>query len=221
MRSSSYASRSDGQALAFDEARRRQDRAAMRDSQHSVFHGLFGSVSALRLRRVHAFLPIADAWCSGPKGRATFKFAANYDGSWRFMAGVDLGYMVGDVETVFANDGSRSAAAPNTHDGFAQWFATYAARVRLRAYRVAPLMPDAPDGTRGVVLFPTPDAGDDCHVSEAITRGIRVRASAVYLPNSPSGYAYSIASYVSDDAPESCQLGQDTGTSTTASARRP
>ena len=36
----------DGQALAFDEARRRQDRAAMRDSQHSVFHGLFGGVSA-------------------------------------------------------------------------------------------------------------------------------------------------------------------------------
>ena len=205
----------DGQALAFDEARRRQDRAAMRDSKHSVFHGLFGGVSAYDYVVCTRFLPIADAVVltreddeSEDGDWSELKFAANYDGSWRFMAGVNLIHMVGGIETVFANDGSRiAAAAPNTHDGFAQWFATFAARVRLRAYRAAPLLPDAPDGTRGIVLFPDGDAGDDCHVSEAVTRGIRVRASAVYLPNSPSGYAYSIRiRRVSDDAPESCQL---------------
>ena len=206
----------DGQALAFDEARRRQDRAAMRDSQHSVFHGLFGGVSAYDYVVCTRFVSITEAMALSPPEEedvADVHFAANYDGSWRFVAGVDLWYEGHDsraveVETVFANDGSRLAmAAPTSHDAFAQWFATYAARVRLRAYRVAPLMPDAPDGTRGVVLFPDADAGDDCHVSEAITRGIRVRASAVYLPNSPSGYAYSIRiRRVSDDAPESCQL---------------
>ena len=203
----------DGQALAFDAARRRQDRAAMRDSQHSVFHGLFGGVSAYDYVVCTRFLPIADAVSltreddeSEDVEASELRFAANYDGSWRFVAERVVGESY--VESLFANDGSRlAAAAPQTHDAFAQWFATFAARVRLRAYRAAPLMPDAPDGTRGVVLFPDADAGDDCHVSEAITRGVRVRASAVYLPNSPSGYAYSIRiRRVSDEAPESCQL---------------
>jgi len=215
----------DGQALAFDEARRRQDRAAMRDNQHSVFHGLFGGVSAYDYVVCTRFIPIAEAHRhgreSGDPDCSELKFAANYDGSWRFLANAEpvgmgfgssttrgLGFGDMYVETVFANDGERlAAAAPQTRDAFAQWFATFAARVRLRAYRAAPLMPDAPDGTRGIVLFPDGDAGDDCHVSEAITRGIRVRASAVYLPNSPSGYAYSIRiRRVSDEAPESCQL---------------
>ncbi len=201
----------DGQALAFDEARRRQDRAAMRDSQHSVFHGLFGGVSAYDYVVCTRFLSVAEA-CEATDDESEgedwgeLRFAANYDGGWRFVAERVVGESY--HESLFANDGSRlAAAAPQTHDGFAQWFATYAARVRLRAYRAAPLMPDAPDGTRGVVLFPDADAGDDCHVSEAVTRGVRVRASAVYLPNSPSGYAYSIRiRRVSDDAPESCQL---------------
>ena len=207
----------DGQALAFDEARRRQDRAAMRDNQHSVFHGLFGGVSAYDYVVCTRFLPIADAVSLSPDDESEgedcgdLNFAANYDGSWRFLANAEPLAGESYTENIFANDGQRSGsvwyAAPGTHDGFAQWFATFAARVRLRAYRVAPLMPDAPDGTRGVVLFPDGDAGDDCHVSEAITRGIRVRASAVYLPNSPSGYAYSIRiRRVSDEAPESCQL---------------
>ena len=201
----------DGQALAFDEARRRQDRAAMRDSQHSVFHGLFGGVSAYDYVVCTRFLSVAEA-CEATDDESEgedwgeLRFAANYDGGWRFVAERVVGESY--HESLFANDGSRlAAAAPQTHDGFAQWFATYAARVRLRAYRAAPLMPDAPDGTRGIVLFPDGDAGDDCHVSEAVTRGVRVRASAVYLPNSPSGYAYSIRiRRVSDEAPESCQL---------------
>ena len=209
----------DGQALAFDEARRRQDRAAMRDNQHSVFHGLFGGVSAYDYVVCTRFLSVAEAVAldasseddSEEDDDRELSFAANYDGSWRFCAKAEplAGESYPYAENIFANDGPgrSAAAAPETHDAFAQWFATYAARVRLRAYRVAPLMPDAPDGTRGVVLFPDADAGDDCHVSEAITRGIRVRASAVYLPNSPSGYAYSIRiRRVSDEAPESCQL---------------
>ena len=211
----------DGQALAFDEARRRQDRAAMRDSQHSVFHGLFGGVSAYDYVVCTRFVSITEAMARSPPEDGIedddthdIHFAANYDGSWRFVASANDGSLRLPTgggsysETMFANDGQGlAAAAPETHDAFAQWFATFAARVRLRAYRAAPLLPDAPDGTRGVVLFPDADAGDDCHVSEAITRGIRVRASAVYLPNSPSGYAYSIRiRRVSDDAPESCQL---------------
>ena len=211
----------DGQALAFDEARRRQDRAAMRDSQHSVFHGLFGGVSAYDYVVCTRFVSIAEAMARSPPEDGIedddthdIHFAANYDGSWRFVASANDGSLrlptggASYSETMFANDGQGlAAAAPETHDAFAQWFATFAARVRLRAYRAAPLMPDAPDGTRGIVLFPDADAGDDCHVSEAITRGVRVRASAVYLPNSPSGYAYSIRiRRVSDDAPESCQL---------------
>ena len=209
----------DGQALAFDEARRRQDRAAMRDNQHSVFHGLFGGVSAYDYVVCTRFLSVAEAVAldasseddSEEDDDRELSFAANYDGSWRFCAKAEplAGESYPYAENIFANDGPgrSAAAAPETHDAFAQWFATYAARVRLRAYRAAPLMPDAPDGTRGIVLFPDGDAGDDCHVSEAITRGIRVRASAVYLPNSPSGYAYSIRiRRVSDEAPESCQL---------------
>ena len=82
------------------------------------------------------------------------QFAANYDGSWRFVASANDGSLRLPTGGATARQcspttasGSR-AAAPETHNAFAQWFATYAARVRLRAYRVAPLMPDAPDGTR-------------------------------------------------------------------------
>ena len=62
----------DGQALAFDEARRRQDRAAMRDNQHSVFHGLFGGVSAYDYVVCTRFLPIADAVALTREDEETF-----------------------------------------------------------------------------------------------------------------------------------------------------
>ena len=79
----------DGQALAFDEARRRQDRAAMRDSQQSVFHGLFGGVSAYDYVVCTRFVSIAEA-CEATddeeEDRGELRFAANYDGGWRFVA---------------------------------------------------------------------------------------------------------------------------------------
>ena len=214
----------DGQDLAFDAARRRQDRNAMRNAQHTVFHGLFGGVAAYDYVVCTRFLSIEWAVkCSiaeeahGGQRRvedengvlANVMFAANYDGNWRFMASDGQTGNGAFGEAVFANDGDvLTAATPHeAHDGFAAWFATYASRVRLGAYGVGPIVPDAPEGTLGIVLFPDADAGDDCHVSEAITRGIRVRASAVYLPNSPSGYAYSIRiKRVSDAAPARCQL---------------
>ena len=52
-------------------------------------------------------------------------------------------------------------AAPDGPDAFLRWFAEYARRVEARAYRVAPVMPNGPFDTTGVVLFPDADAGDD------------------------------------------------------------
>ena len=186
----------DGQDLAFDAAVLSQQREAMRRAQETIFHGLFGGLAAYdyvvcgRLRRVR--------WNrqDGP-GAPGFAFASNYRGDRVFSARADDAAVTVDGEN----------AAPPGPGAFARWFRTFADRVAAKAYRLAPIVPDAPE-TRGVVLFPDADAGADCRVSEATTRGVRVRASAVYLPNHPSGFAYSIRLlHVGDDqAPDSCQL---------------
>jgi uncharacterized protein affecting Mg2+/Co2+ transport len=97
-------------------------------------------------------------------------------------------------------------AAPEGAGAFAAWFATYAARVASGCYRVAPIVPDAPR-TGGVVLFPDGELPGGAGVAAATTVGVAVRASAVYLPNHPSGFAYSIRLRATDALSYgSCQL---------------
>ena len=60
------------------------------------------------------------------------------------------------------------------------------------------------------LFFPEADGGPDCHLSEVVTNGIRVRVSTVYMPHAHhqglGSYEYAVRiRRVSDDAPE-CQL---------------
>ena len=191
----------DGQALAFDEAIRSQNRRQMKAAQATIFHGIFGGFSAYDYVVCTRFRPIAAVVAeiaatdeeeagsgdelANKQGNWTchhmFSFGANYRGDRRFQ--------VCSADRVMFVEGN-ARAAPDGPDAFLRWFAEYARRVAARAYRVAPIMPDAPDVSAGVVLFPDADAGDDCRVVEAVTNGVRVRASSVYLPNHPSGFAY-------------------------------
>mmetsp|Transcript_5909 Transcript_5909/g.18265 ORF Transcript_5909/g.18265 Transcript_5909/m.18265 type:complete len:518 (-) Transcript_5909:25-1578(-) len=205
----------DGQALAFDEAIRSQNRRQMKAAQATIFHGIFGGFSAYDYVVCTRFRPIAAVVAeiaatdeeeagsgdelANKQGNWTchhmFSFGANYRGDRRFQ--------VCSADRVMFVEGN-ARAAPDGPDAFLRWFAEYARRVAARAYRVAPIMPDAPDVSAGVVLFPDADAGDDCRVVEAVTNGVRVRASSVYLPNHPSGFAYSIRLARTEGEP--CQL---------------
>jgi len=184
----------------FDAALRSRSREELRRSQGTIFHGIFGGFAAYdyvvctRLRPIMAVLNELDyaTW----RDRREFPFAGNYRGDRVFSAD--------DGDATVTVDGE--AAAPEGPGAFGRWFATYARRVASRCYRVAKIVPDMP-GTDGVVLFPDGDDGPDCAVSEAVTRGIRARASALYLPAHQSGFAYSIRlRRVDDSAPPTCQL---------------
>ena len=111
-------------------------------------------------------------------------------------------------ETVYAfeRDGVALSAAPDGHNSFAAWFSTYAARLRGGVYRVGHILARHPRVSLGISIFPDADGGPDCRVSEAITNGIRVRASVAYESHERR-YVYAIRiRRVSDDAPERCQL---------------
>ena len=72
----------------------------------------------LRLREYCTrFVSITEAMALAARRREAtdVHFAANYDGSWRFVAGVDVveGLPTVEVETVFANDGRGSRRRPH------------------------------------------------------------------------------------------------------------
>ncbi|EGB12436.1 hypothetical protein AURANDRAFT_61083 [Aureococcus anophagefferens] len=172
----------DGQDLAFDAALAARDRGAMKTSQHTIFHGLFGGLAAydyVACGRFKSVAAVAAADDLAVDGAAVF--ATNYRGDRAFFA-------TDDDRRVYV-DGEP--AAPEGAGAFAAWFAAYAARVASSCYRVAPIVPDAPR-TAGIVLFPDGELPGGAGVAAATTVGVQVRASAVYLPNHPSGFAYSI-----------------------------
>mmetsp|Transcript_12032 Transcript_12032/g.38527 ORF Transcript_12032/g.38527 Transcript_12032/m.38527 type:complete len:283 (+) Transcript_12032:144-992(+) len=154
----------------------------MKTSQHTIFHGLFGGLAAydyVACGRFKSVAAVAAADDLAVDGAAVF--ATNYRGDRAFFA-------TDDDRRVYV-DGEP--AAPEGAGAFAAWFAAYAARVASSCYRVAPIVPDAPR-TAGIVLFPDGELPGGAGVAAATTVGVQVRASAVYLPNHPSGFAYSI-----------------------------
>jgi len=110
-------------------------------------------------------------------------------------------FRVLDLETgnVVTRDGPRLRCLhPNTenHDGLLLWFEEYTRRLENGIYVAGAILPDMPEMTSGVVLFPckptltSPSDGALQDVSRAVTRGIEVVASSLYL--GASGWSYSI-----------------------------
>ena len=230
----------DGQELAYDIASRNDDLEGMIAGRSSAFHGLFGGtttcsrllsiadVERIREEELAAFdrehgglQPWNNGYDDMENARAGieggFWFARDQNGEPRYS--VDQTSYISkwngtghdrytfhapqpETVSVFGSDVTLPQAAPEGHNSFAAWFSTYASRLRSGVYGVAPSR---------IVLLPEADGGADCRLSEAVTNGIRVRASIVYMPHEHyhglGSYAYAIRiRRVSDDAPERCQL---------------
>ncbi|KAJ1448086.1 hypothetical protein M885DRAFT_623777 [Pelagophyceae sp. CCMP2097] len=204
----------DGQDLAFFDAMRRRDRAAMLRSSATAFHGLFGGFSAynyvvcmrllpLRLgaaQTAHARDRLDDARGAANAAPRGFRVFADGFTDDRETSVTD------DDAGVHSGGGAAEPLCPAGPHAFARWFGEYARRLAAGIYRVAPIVPDEQD-SKGIVLFA--DGGEDCAV--ATTRGVHVRASAVYIRGAAvtNGFAYSIRLSIIADAnadAAACQL---------------
>ena len=181
----------DGQALAFGE------RAAGRTAPPCATPSTASSTASSAAFRydyvVYAFVSITKAMAryfaeDGIEGGDThdIHFAANYDGSWRFIS----------LSQRRLRDFRREATARQcspTRPAVASSSTTTPSRVRRDVRRAPPpALPrraaPARRARRHQRRRALPGLGRRRRLLrvEAITRGIRVRASAVYLPNSPS-----------------------------------
>lgn len=79
--------------------------------------------------------------------------------------------------------------APQLCDGLLRWLEEFASRLEGGIYRSAPLKVEEGAITRGLNLFP--QAGPTA--TQAVTKGVEITASCVYMPEHPSGgFTYSI-----------------------------
>ena len=186
----------DGQKLDFDEARDRQHNVGMRRSQRSIFHGLFGGFSAYDYVVVGRMAPSGQvSQCED--GSVTFAWSYRKDRRFQVNAQDDT------VTVVDAEDSVEEPAAPEGAS-FGDWFAEYARRLETGYYDFGLVVPDD-SGTESVVLFKNQIDGREC--AYAKTNGVECRASALYLPAHPNGFAYSIRFNLAADAPhDHCQL---------------
>ncbi|GLC42449.1 hypothetical protein PLESTF_000813600 [Pleodorina starrii] len=102
----------------------------------------------------------------------------------------------------------QAVPGAGSRDGPLRWFEEYARRLESGYYQPWVLPEQLSVITRIISLFPrTPPA-----MAEAVTRGVRVRASVVYVPEAvaPRGrhlFAYAIRFSLTEDAPlKRCQL---------------
>ena len=192
----------DGQELEFD---RNQD--AMRAEVHpSMFWGLFGgyqfyshiaSTRMFPLRRAARltlqFRERLDSW-DDILFAASFNFkklAQCYSNSDILIANQQVGELPFfatdedfDRDEAVRCDAVKAAEDLNypvlekEFDSVLRWFERYAAALYADIYAIDTICPEMPDDSRGISLFPRkpPFAGI------ATTRGIRVRASSVYVP---------------------------------------
>lgn len=83
------------------------------------------------------------------------------------------------------------------------WFCEYARRLSTGFYRVGQVYGPLPG--EGIVLFPECPDGEWC--TRCVTQGIEVVASALYTPEHPQTFAYSLRMRMAADAPRtSAQL---------------
>jgi len=107
-------------------------------------------------------------------------------------------------DALHAVEGGVAERAAPEGASFGDWFAEYARRVATGYYDFGLAVPDDAD-TESIVLFRNEVDGVECSYEK--TNGVECRASALYLPVHPHGFAYSIRLNLAADAPvEHCQL---------------
>ena len=224
----------DGQELAFDIAWRNDDATGMFNEGRSKFHGLFGGtthsstrflsigdIERFKEEELAAFYQEhgdSDDWDSEDDDLANqrrdieggFWFAQDQYEVKRFFVDVCAYTRMNTPATTFVPFPRLSMHLQMV---LQWWRQTPGARclVHLRGRprrRVSRRAHPArhPRISLGISLFPDADGGPDCRLSEAITNGIRVRASVAY-ESLKRRHVYAIRiRRVSDDAPERCQL---------------
>jgi uncharacterized protein affecting Mg2+/Co2+ transport len=194
----------DGQQLAIDRCMLSQDAAGVRANLSSLWHGLFGGYSAyshLVCMRMHPSTVAAEI--AAKIGPTVFRLPAatgeravgpaETDDDSRLEL-LSTSYRIDRCFAVDARDavhvrgcaGDWQVATPS----LAGWFCEYARRLSCGYYRVGPLSGPDGDRTLGILLFPDVVDGDWC--TRAVTQGIEVVASAVYMPEHPQAFAYSL-----------------------------
>jgi len=172
----------EGQALLLDQVRSEGAHQLTPQERASIFHGLFGgytfyehlvNVRLLPLEKVVATTSMCrEAGLLAPRSSAVV-FAASFNFSKLFL--VDAA--TGAVEVVGKNR-KRLPAAPAGPDALLRWFGTFADRLAEGYYEPACMDPSGDPSTRAISLFPR--RGPD--LSVAVTRGVQVAASALFVP---------------------------------------
>ncbi|KAJ1626988.1 hypothetical protein T492DRAFT_1028933 [Pavlovales sp. CCMP2436] len=203
----------DGQELALDRFMLAQDNDGVRANRDSVCLGLFGGYSVynhrvhMRMHPLQISVGIATSWESKFKLGEAHADAIALAGSDRLEI-VSVSHSLSrffavdcaDVLYIHADLGGWEVAAPS----LGAWFCEHARRVEDGTHRIGHVLgPESP--AEGIMLFPCRVDGEFC--SREVTQGIEVVASAVYCPEHPQTFCYSLRFLMHPDAPHaSAQL---------------
>ncbi|EFJ45155.1 hypothetical protein VOLCADRAFT_94568 [Volvox carteri f. nagariensis] len=192
----------------------------------SIFSGLFGGYAVYDHRVVSRLLPLRRAvlWreellqaataasrhCGGLREGMDrlLPLTASYNPSDKVVMADVVGGGVAVAKVVPGGFELREAAPKSdTEDGPLRWFEEYARRLADGWYEVCDMDEHHPQLSRVISLFPMKPP---CLV-EAVTQGVRVRASVVYVPEAKHQgrhlFAYSIRFSLLENAPlRRCQL---------------
>jgi len=162
------------------------------DDQQSFFYGLIGGYSFYNHFVCTRLLSLADAaeWTlklhdQVPGFKEHHESKLLIAASFRF----DKLFFVDMTNcSMYIADHSLTALIPCADGTMLDWLSEYSLRLQNGTYRLRPLFPDHPE-TLGINLFP--DQGEQ--VTVGTCRGIEVRSSAIYVPESPNaGWTYSL-----------------------------
>ena len=213
----------DGQNLARDDAAFdvEGDRGLVNAYPNQTWLGIFGGYSAYRHRVSVRMLPLRHAirlteylQRSFPERslqRSAFLFAASH--SLRKL----IFYDAKTHDVVVGVGPNRQSCVPDAvrgrPDALLRWLREFVRRLLEGVYEVSPIVPEEGKSTNGINLFPVQGPLK----TVAVTHGVRIASSSVYMPEHPQGWTYSIRmrlarpgeeGYIpaSDRGFESCQL---------------
>lgn len=200
-----------GQDLAIDRFLLVHDEAGVRANMGSLWHGLFGgyhvysSCVCMRMHPLSVATGIASSLASGflRAARRATEEPRELELLSTSSRSLNRCFAVDDEDAVYCRSerGEWLEAAP----ALGAWLCEYARRLSSGYYRVG----EVGDGgaCRAILLFP--DQVDGLWCSRAVTQGIEVVASAVYAPEHPQAFAYSLRIRMHADGPhQSAQLFQ-------------
>lgn len=211
----------DGQLLPIDRFMLAGDQAGARAHIDSLWHGLFGGFSCYQhhvCMRMHpasvaagivaklgpdlfhvsapAAQPAARLRCAAADAAGTVQLellSSSYNFN-RIFAADEAGGLF-----CLLSGGEWEAVAPSA----CAWFCEYGRRLSCGFYRVGQIYAGQP--SEGVVLFQDEVDGEWC--TRCVTNGVEVVASALYTPELPQAFSYSLRMRMGADAPHaSAQL---------------